>query len=187
MPTIAVDPAPEILTKRLCLRFSRMDDLDRLVELIGNIDVARYLARVPYPYSRQDGEDFIRATMNGVTRDGELIYAIADRTDDSLIGACGLILGGDAVELGYWVGAPYWRRGFAREAVTALIDLAFGPLGLRGIYADVAIENQPSRALLAALGFQQTGKVPVYQMVERRSVAGVRFELEPDHWKGAHW
>ncbi len=189
MPIIAVEgftPPPALTTDQLGLRFHRMGDLDRLVELIGNIEVARYLARVPHPYSRSEGESFITATMNGVTAEGELVYAITLKGEDGIIGAAGLMMDGGGAELGYWLGEPYWGRGYAREAGAALIDLAFGALSVDRVYANVRAENQPSRRLLAALGFRERGEASVYQMIEKRAVMGPHYEIVQDDWKGRH-
>lgn len=172
------------MTEQLGLRFHRMDDLDRLVALIGNIEVARYLARVPHPYSRSDGESFLAATMNGVTDEGELVYAITLKDKGGIIGATGLMMDRGEAELGYWLGQPYWGHGYAREAVAALIDLAFGALSVDRVYANVRAENGASRRLLAALGFRERGQASVFQMIEDRYVMGPHYEIVRDDWKG---
>jgi len=160
-----------------------MGDLDQLVVLIGAYDVARWLSRVPYPYGSRDGEDFITATGMGLTDSGELIYAIADPANDALMGGVGLIFGVGGVELGYWMGEPYHGQGYAREAVSAVLDLAFGALDLRHVFANVRAENGPSRRLLETLGFREKGEASIYQMVEKRYVMGPHYELSRDQWR----
>lgn len=186
MPTTGADeqdyPAT-IATARLRLRFFRMDDLDRLVELAGNFEVVRWLARLPYPYRRQDGADFIAAVGGGLSDSGELVYAMADPDDDSIMGALGLILDGAQAELGYWLGRPYQGRGYAREAVRAALELGFGALGLGRIYADVQAANIRSRHLLEQLGFRHAEDASIYLMVERRYVMGPRYVLTRPEWK----
>jgi len=162
-----------------------MGDLDQLVVLIGSYDVARWLSRVPYPYGPGDGEEFITATGVGLTDSGELIYAIADPDNDALMGGVGLIFGADGVELGYWMGEPYHGQGYAREAVSAVLDLAFGAFELPHVFANVRAENAPSRRLLETLGFREKGEASIYQMVEKRYVMGPHYELVRDHWRAA--
>ena len=46
-------------SKRIILRSWKNEDLDDLVEGLNNINVSKWLASVPYPYTKKDGEDFI--------------------------------------------------------------------------------------------------------------------------------
>jgi ribosomal-protein-alanine N-acetyltransferase len=64
----------------------------------------------------------------------------------------------DAVELGYAVLPPYRGRGYATEAVRALIHWASGEHGIRHFVASVAPDNAPSLAIVRRLGFEQTGR-----------------------------
>jgi RimJ/RimL family protein N-acetyltransferase len=63
----------------------------------------------------------------------------------------------DAVEMGYTVFAPYRRRGYATEAVEALLGWARRERGIRRFVASVAPSNQPSLAIVRRLGFRETG------------------------------
>ena len=184
-PGLPSFPPSSLRTDRLCLRYHHMGDLDQLVTLIGAYDVARWLARVPHPYGPGDGEDFITATGQGLNDSGELVYAIADPADDTLLGGVGLIFGVDGAELGYWLGLPFHGRGYAREAVTAVLDLAFGKLDLAHVHADVRTENTPSRRLLEGLGFSEKEQVAIYQIIGKRYVMGPRYELRRAQWRTA--
>jgi len=59
--------------------------------------------------------------------------------DDMVVGACGIDPLEDAPEIGYWLGARYWGRGLATEAVRALIDHAFGDLQHEALQAGASI------------------------------------------------
>ena len=89
-------------------------------------------------------------------------------------------------ELGYILRRSAWGQGFAREAVSAVIDHGFGAMGLRRICADVDPNNPGSVRLLRALGFQQEG----YLRQEWETHNGVSdsliFGLLRDEWKGAN-
>ena len=58
------------------------------------------------------------------------------------------------LEIGYIFAPAMGGRGYATEAVRALVDLAFGPIGARRIIARVDARNRPSSALLERLGFR---------------------------------
>ena len=62
-------------------------------------------------------------------------------------------LGEGELELGYWIGKPFWGRGFATEAARAIVDRGFSELGLRGIHAVYFDGNARSEKVLAKLGF----------------------------------
>lgn len=59
--------------------------------------------------------------------------------------------------LGYWIGVDYLRRGYARAAVLALLDYAFGRLGLHRVEAACQPTNEASRRLLLSAGFHEEG------------------------------
>jgi ribosomal-protein-alanine N-acetyltransferase len=86
--------------------------------------------------------------------------------DDVLIGACNLnnvrrgVL--QAADLGYWIGAPYVRRGHCRAAIRRVLGYAFGPLHLNRIEAATRLENEPSRRLLLSVGFTPEGVARSY-------------------------
>lgn len=186
MPTTGADTPNtpvSVRTERLCLRFHHDGDIEPLAPLIGDYEVARWLARVPYPYSAADAREFVAATRHGLNDRGELVYAVADPASDEILGAVSLIVSGPEAELGYWLGLPHQGRGYAREAVAALLELAFGPLMLDLVHADVRADNARSRQLLDTLGFEEKGRVSIYQMIGKRYVMGPRYELPRARWK----
>ena len=86
----------------------------------------------------------------------------------------------DAPEVGYWLGAPYWGRGFATEAVRAVIDHAFGELQHETLQAGARVSNPASRRVLEKCAFQWTG-VRLTRIRAINSAAPVdRFRL--DRW-----
>ena len=80
---------------------------------------------------------------------GELIGCVGFNTGD----AANMSLGDHELELGYWVGKPYWGRGYATEAARAMIDRGFDELGLSGVHAAYFEGNDRSRRVLDKLGF----------------------------------
>ena len=55
-------------------------------------------------------------------------------------------------ELGYWLGRPFWGKGYATEAARAVLDHALGPLGLPEVLAEVDEGNTASIAVIERLG-----------------------------------
>lgn len=69
---------------------------------------------------------------------------------------------------GYWVGAPFQRQGYTREAVLALVHHAFARLDLSRIEAGCLPENTPSRRLLESSGFKYEGVAQSYLQINGR-------------------
>lgn len=141
-----------IRTGRLLLRTYEQADAAALVELLDDWDVARWLARVPYPYRLHDAEAFLEISRTDERR------SLAITHDGVLVGGIGLSRRPDGpVELGYWIGRRHHRNGYAEEAARGVIAFAFDRLGEKRILAAALPDNEPSLALIAKLGFRPLG------------------------------
>ncbi len=94
------------------------------------------------------------------------------RADDQLLGAITLdnIRRGpsQSASIGYWIGQPYARQGYMREAVQALVHHAFSDLDLSRIEAACLPENAASRAVLEKSGFKYEGIAQSYLQINGR-------------------
>ena len=94
------------------------------------------------------------------------------RDDDALMGAITLdhIKRGPAQSgiTGYWMGAPYARQGYMREAIQAVVHHAFTVMDLSRIEAGCLPENQPSRRLLEQCGYKYEGVAQSYLQINGR-------------------
>ena len=70
--------------------------------------------------------------------------------------------------LGYWIGQPYARQGFMREAVGVVVKHAFQNFDISRIEAACLPENQPSRGLLEGCGFKYEGVAQSYLQIGGR-------------------
>ena len=88
-------------------------------------------------------------------------------------------------EIGYIFHPGVWRRGFAREALRAVVRRAFDVHGLREIRADVDPDNAASLAVLGRLGFRETGRKQRTWLIGGRWCDSVYLELtESDFARG---
>jgi RimJ/RimL family protein N-acetyltransferase len=180
-PVLAQQPEqrdlPVLETERLVLRAPRRGDIKAIVRLVNDRRVAENTARIPYPYGADHAAGFIAAINR---QDGEATFAITRGGD--LIGVCGVEPRESAPEIGYWLGAPYWGRGYATEAVRAVIDHAFGALGHEVLHAGARVSNAASRRVLEKCGFQWTA-VGLYRIRAINSSAPLdRFRLDRGLW-----
>src|SRR5579862_7181057 len=105
---------PVLETRRLMLRAPRLADAKTVAALANDRRVAENTARIPHPYRLADAESWIAGAN---AEPGEETYLIA-LADGPVIGSCGFDLrDGPSPEIGYWLGARYWGKGYATEAV----------------------------------------------------------------------
>lgn len=169
---------PVLETKRLALRAPQLEDAKTVAMLANDRRIAENTARIPHPYREADAETFIAGANKA---SGDALFLITLR-DGTVIGACGLTLQDETPELGYWLGVPYWGKGYATEAVHALIDYAFADLGHTALQAGARVTNPASRRVLEKCGFQWTG-VGLYRIRAINSSAPIdRFRLERRVW-----
>jgi len=152
-----------IETVRLRIRSLRDDDLADLVALIGNWEVARWVSKVPHPYSPADGRGWIALVRQDHATGRPRRFAIALKDTDHLIGGVGLdgSTGDESDEpaLGYRSGEPYWGNGYGREAVAAVIDYGSHTLGLETIRAYTDPSNIASQKVLLHCGLKGVGEI----------------------------
>ncbi|MCF7646104.1 GNAT family N-acetyltransferase [Bacillus subtilis] len=163
---VVLRDSPVQLTERLVLRLPHEEDIDALAVLADNVNVARMLARLPYPYSRDHAVDFIKLAASGAI--GQFAYAITLAETGEFIGSITLHdhKYGSGYEIGYWLGEPYWGKGYATEATTALIDLSFRELSLEQIYISAQSRNEGSKRVIEKCGFRHTGSAIGHSVID---------------------
>ncbi|MDB5367239.1 MAG: acetyltransferase [Rhodospirillales bacterium] len=146
-----------IRSARLLLRAYESADAQSLVALLGDFEVARWLARVPHPYTIDDADAWIELSKSEARR------SFAITRDGALVGGIGLGRRPDgAYELGYWIGRRFHRNGYAEEASRKLLQVAFADWRVARVVVSALPDNAPSLALIAKLGFRPIGLQPFY-------------------------
>lgn len=142
-------------TERLLLRPWFEDDAEELFELARDPKVGPAAGWPPHA-SVDESAAVIRDVL--MMSDS---FAIIERATGTLVGAMALkhpeisemARPGEA-ELGYWVGVPYWGRGYATEAARAAVAYGFDELGLTAIWAGYYEGNERSHRVQEKLGFE---------------------------------
>jgi RimJ/RimL family protein N-acetyltransferase len=138
-----------IQTERLLLRVPKLADAGRLSLLAGDYDVARMTGTVPHPFSERQAAEWVREVEAG---EEGVVFAVI--RGEALIGCVGYRPQDAAhAELGYWLGKPFWGKGYATEAVAALIRYAFEIDDFDYLTAGHFDDNSVSARVLAKLGF----------------------------------
>lgn len=151
-------PQPTLHTERLVLRPFTLDDAPTVQRLAGAREVADTTLTIPHPYLDGEAEAWISAHREAWEKASRGTFAIVSNTD-GLVGAIGLHfrLEHRRAELGYWVGLPFWNRGYATEAARAVIRYAFSSLPLDRIHAAHLTRNPASGRVMIKAGMQFEG------------------------------
>lgn len=146
---------PTIQTQRLRLRLLTMQDAPAIARYAGDADVARMVSRLPVPYFVCAAEGWIM-TLNARAPLGE-DHVRAIEADGAFVGVIGAHQQRAGLfEIGYWLGKPFWGRGYASEALGGFVDAA---RALGALEAGHFIDNPASGRVLAKNGFEYTGEV----------------------------
>lgn len=171
-----LDAAPAfapLLTERLMLRALVPADAPELFRLINDFEVAKQLARVPFPYPRELADDWIAETRRSLAEGEGVHLAITGREDPRLLGVAGITLDRTARtgELGYWVARRYWGHGVAGEAAARLASWALANLDIERLVARAALDNPASHRVLEKAGFVAEGEGESFSMARGASRA----------------
>ena len=150
---------PLIDTERLHLRPFNQADASTVQALVSDREIAKTTARIPHPYPPDGATKWIESHSELQAQGRELILAIVFKDTHQVIGTVGLanVELPHLAEVGYWIGLPFWGKGFATESVKGLCEFGFDELGLHRIYAKVMTRNPASRKVLEKCGFRHEG------------------------------
>lgn len=172
----------EIGTERLVLRQLALNDAAAFSKLADDYNISKMTGSLPHPFPLYSAEFKIMYLRQQKRRGLAYPYAITVNGGE-LIGVMDLFRSAHdtALEIGYWIGKPYWGQGLSTEAAKAIIQEAKDRLGVQALMAGVFADNPASLRVLEKLGFKTTGSEEMYfsiaRMEKARSVI-LRLDLE---------
>jgi RimJ/RimL family protein N-acetyltransferase len=167
-------------TRRLTLRQPLPSDAERLALYLDNFAVAGNLSRVPYPYRLADAKAWLR-TWRPDRPASETGFTIA-LDGEGLIGHVGFHEDEQGTVIGYWLGEPYWNRGFMTEACAAALGWYFEVTGAASIASGVFHFNKASLAIQKKLGFAETGSSYRLCLARGEEVRHIDTQLTRETW-----
>ena len=147
--------------KRIILRTWKDEDMNDLVEGLNNLNVSKWLAAVPYPYTRKDANDFISYAKKLDEDSKDLMLAIVLKENNKVIGGTSIqsINKKDGTATGgIWLNEKYQKNGYGTEAFSTRAKYCFEMLGLRRLENGYFSNNEKSRKMQEKLGYQYEGK-----------------------------
>jgi len=157
----AIEVTPVVSTERLILRGPVVTDAAAITALASDLNVAGMTGTMPHPYDLADAEAFI-ARAQKTNWDREAAWLIEHHAF-GVVGGVGIKLGAptasDRPEIGFWLGRPFWNRGYATEAVRGALKWVKRDWRKHVVVAGHFADNPASGAVLCKSGFLYTGDV----------------------------
>lgn len=156
-------------TSRLILRPLTLEDAPRIQKLCNEPEIAEMTLSIPHPYPLEAATTWIESHPKRApgTGDGTYIgFAICEKVTAFGKSAPGEIMGCISFEiqpahkrgmLGYWMGKPYWNKGYCTEANKRMIEYGFSQLGFIRIYAFYDAKNPASGRVMEKSGMEREG------------------------------
>jgi RimJ/RimL family protein N-acetyltransferase len=146
-------------TARLRLRHPRPADVEDVFALFSDPEALRYWSHPPLA-DHAAARRYLVGIDEGFAGRTLFQWAVAGREDDRVIGTVTLFQWdrpNRRAEAGFMLGRAHWGRGYAQEAVGAVLRFGFDAMGLHRVEADVDPANAASLRLLERLGFRREG------------------------------
>lgn len=174
-------------TERLNLRPLQLADADDLFRMHSDAEFMRYWAWAPWTALAQ-AVQLIESDIQQIAAGQHVRLGLFRREDGRFVGTCSLfnlVRGCRRAEIGYGIVRAHWRQGYMAEAVGALVDWAFGPLGLNRLEADIDPRNLASARSLEKLGFLREGLLRERWIVNGEVSDSAIYGLLAREWRAA--
>lgn len=162
----AIQISPVVSTERLVLRGAVRGDAPALAELANDFNVSAQTTSMPYPYRIGDAEALVGMAM-ACDWERDAMFVI----EHPAFGVVGLLDfdhdRGTRAEIGYFLGKPYWNRGYATEAVRGALKWVKRDWRKNVVVAGHFADNPASGQVLCKAGFLYTGDVELRPCVAR--------------------
>ena len=154
-----MEQIPTLRTARLLLRPFKLSDAPDVQRLAGDHAIADTTLNVPHPYPDGVAEEWISTHPPAFQAGEAATFAVVLRQEETLVGAFGITIDPrfDSAEMGYWIGRPFWGRGYCTEAARAVLDYAFEDLKLNRVHASHVVRNPASGRVMQKLGMTKEG------------------------------
>lgn len=168
---------PVLISQRLLLRPFEHEDAAALAILLNDPGVAMGICSAPLPFTQLHASARILMIRAREMAGKDYVWAVEDM-DGNLIGNLGLseTVSG-TMRLGYAYGTDQWGKGYATEALLAVMDWVSRHLTVGEIRAEVFLDNPASARVLAKAGFTETGNSARYSLARNASEPTRTFAL----------
>ena len=152
-------PFPRLETQRLILCEQNERYASQMAALANIPEISQNLSSMPYPYVIEDAHDWIAHAKKGYEAGELMSFAIIEKSSGDYMGNIDIMLDSKDMHgtLGYWLGKPYWGKGYMSEAAREMLRYGFEVLGYRRMYAVHFKTNPASGRVMEKIGMQLEG------------------------------
>ncbi|MEO1969024.1 MAG: GNAT family N-acetyltransferase [Sphingomonadaceae bacterium] len=177
-------------TERLVLRAIGPDDA---AEQFRVLNTPMVMARLGGPKTIEQIREKHEKAMAMYVAEGFSFLFLIEKASGEMVGHAGIKRVDNPLasnpgdhEIGWLIREDRWRMGYAAEAVRAIIDWAFGPVGATHVVALTSEKNVPSWKLMEKLGMERRRDLdfedPAYPPEDRTTIL---YSLTRDQWEKA--
>ncbi len=141
-----------IRTNRLCLRLLQFEDIDNLTMLNSDPDVRQFLPDIIQ--NREQTETRVRELIQFYADFGLPGFVIFELTSGEFVGECGFETIDGEVEVGYQLHKKFWGKGYATEALRALLAWAKQHIEVEHIIAITPADHSASQRVIDKCGME---------------------------------
>ena len=128
----------------------------RYIQKLASSEHISKTTNVPYPYPQNGGSDFINFAFSSYATRKSMPFAIEiDKTFVGIVTIHGLK---ETPSIDYWIGYPYWGKGFASHAVKEALDYGLSFLDITIFQSKALVSNKASHKVLLKNGFTKVGE-----------------------------
>lgn len=178
-------PFPILETERLILREVENKDVEQLYAMLSDTEVAKFDYFYPVR-SKAEVFKFIERYKKGLEEKEEITWGIILKNTNKLIGTCCLgdfDEGARRTEIGYDITRSEWGKGYATEALEAVVDFGFYMMNLNRIEATITPGNNASVRVLKKLNFIQEGIVRERDLIKGKLEDGIIMSILKREYK----
>jgi len=179
------DLLPTLAAPQVALRWLTEADVGAIYAIFSDPEVMRYWSTPPMSDIAQ-ARRLVADIHDGFRARRLFQWGVARLEDDRIVGTCTLFAINESqgrAEIGYALGREFWGRGYMNEALTTLLDFAFGSLSMRRLEADIDPRNAGSLRALERLGFLREGLLRERWRVNGELQDSIVLGLLSDDWR----
>jgi len=182
---------PTLTTERLVLRPLRHSDATAVAALAGDRRISDTTLTVPHPYELHHATGWISTHALGHNAGLSTVWGVFVRTpsgEGPLVGAIGIVYSRhNTAEVGYWMGVPFWNRGYTSEAAGAVLRYGFGQRTppLQRIDAHHFLGNDASGKVMERIGMTREGTSHAAASKKGVALDVARYAITRQQWESS--
>ena len=161
------------------LRRPLLNDVPAITKELNNHNISDNTLTIPFPFQKENAIHWVKKYQQEWTDTTSYVFVITLKKTGELIGAMGLHLQPmhDRAEAGYWIAESHWNKGYATEALKAVLDFGFTQLNLHKIFATHMLHNPSSGKVMMKAGMIREAKLKEHYKKQNRFMSVIQYYI----------